>query len=243
MTQDQNEYKAVVQNLKDMMREQKITHRELAHGIGMSESGVKKVLGASDGSFQRLLEICRYLGVELSDLLAEGKVRDVQFTEPQQSLFLKSMNLFRYYWMLVYERAPLAEAQKYLKLSYPEVIEFQKKLEQAGLIRILPGGRVRLPSIKAVRWVGGGPLVRKLYSEWTAKFIESVANPDLPDGKMFLIRYFKMKPKTYRDLIEAQRAIEKEFVRRSVHEMRAGTSDLQHVRWMAAIDDESFISS
>lgn len=110
-----------------------------------------------------------------------------------------------------------------------------------GLIKLRPGGQISLPAIKPIRWVGDGPLIRRLYRDWSIRLIEKLARPILGVNEYFLIRYLKMTPQTYQEFLSAQRSLEKEFVRRSIYEMQTHPERVQHVRWVSAIDDESFV--
>ncbi len=68
-----NEYRAAIDILKRTLKERGLTYRQLGKGIGLSESGVKKIFLARDGSFQRLAEICRYVGLSLSEIVEDHR--------------------------------------------------------------------------------------------------------------------------------------------------------------------------
>jgi len=241
MATDQSEYRLAVDNLKVRLKERQITYAELAEGIGMSESGVKKIFTGSDGSFQRLAQICKYAGISLAEIVQSHKTVEVGFTEAQQAAFLREPGLFQFYWVLAYERRPLAEAEKFFRFTKADSFRQLRQLDQLGLIKLLPGDRVRLPSVKAIRWSGDGPFMRKIYQDWSQKFVAKMAKPVTDPDELFIVRYFKMLPKTYNDFLQAQRALETEFVRRAIQEMRSEDASLKNVRWLAAVDDESFV--
>ncbi len=247
----QTEYQVAMASIKESLRRRKLTYRELATQLKLSESGVKKILTAEDGSFQRVVEICGVLGISISELLA-GKneaMREVSYTEFQQEYFLKNPQAFSFYWMLVYERRNADEAQSLSGISEKERFSILRKLDQMQLLELLPGDRIRVPSVEQIRWVGGGPLISKIYREWSQQLLRDVAKPD-PEiderdrsHQHFLIRYFKMAPKTFQDLMSALKDIETEFVRRATSEMRTEAPDLMHVRWISAVDNRSFVTS
>ncbi len=241
MATDQSEYRLAVENLKARLKERQITYAELAEGIGMSESGVKKIFTGSDGSFQRLAQICKYAGVSLAEIVQSTKTIDVGFTDAQQTAFLREPALFQFYWMLAYEREALENTEKFFRLTKADSFRQLRQLDLLGLIKLLPGDRIRLPSVKAIRWSGDGPFMRKIYQDWSQRLVAKMAKPVTDPHELFIVRYFKMLPKTYNDFLQAQRALETEFVRRAIQEMRTGDSQLEHVRWLVAADQQSFL--
>ena len=82
-----NEYRGAVTALKTILKERKITYRELGEGIGLTESGVKKAFAARDGSFQRLIEICRFVGVSIVEILDKESIKSVSYSLDQQKAF------------------------------------------------------------------------------------------------------------------------------------------------------------
>lgn len=242
MSQGLTEYQFAVQSLKAVLKAQRITYRELAKRVGLSESGLKKILGGRDGSFQRLASLCKEVGVSISELLEaqREKLLPITFTEEQQSFFLSQPLAFELFWKIVYERMPPEKAQLSMHLESQDALRIYRQLDKLNLLPLLPGDRVRVPALKQIKWSGDGPLIRKLYREWSLRLVESLARPDLPADKLFIIRYFKMKPKTYQDFLYALRELEEEFLRRTIQDMKSEASDLADVRWVAAADNRSF---
>lgn len=241
--QKKNQYEAACATLKLELKRQKLTYADLAKRLGLSESGVKKILTAGDGSFQRLAEICDSLGLTMRDLIEghdEGML-ELAYSEAQQDFLLSNPQAFRLYWALVYERRPLDEAERIALLSPKQSFPHLRRLDQLQLLELLPGGRVRVPAVRQVRWVGGGPLVKKIYREWTRAFLDRVATPEPPPGAFFLTRYFRASRHTVEELVQALRDLEAEFVRRATREMRTEAPDLVHLRWVAAVDNRSYL--
>jgi len=236
------EYQVAMSSIKESLRRRKLTYRELAIQLKLSESGVKKILTAEDGSFQRVVEICAVLGISITELLA-GKneaIREVSYSEAQQEYFLRNPLAFSFYWLLVYERRGVSDAQSISGVTERDRFSVLRKLDQMQLLELLPGDRIRVPSVEQIRWVGGGPLISKIYREWSQQLLRDVARPEAEveererANQLFLIRYFKMT---------ALKDIETEFVRRATSEMRTEAPDLMHVRWLSAVDNRSFVTS
>jgi transcriptional regulator with XRE-family HTH domain len=238
------EYEIATDSIKISLKRQGFTYKELARSLKLSESGIKKILSSSDGSFQRLAQICKEIGLSMNELLQgqdEGMM-ELSYTLPQQEYLVAHPKALRLYWALVYERRSTEEARKVSHLDAKELFSNLRKLDQLGLLELLPEGRLRLPAIRQIRWVGGGPLVKKLYEEWSTNFLKSVAVPERSKDQLFLIRYVRASRKTIEDLMTALHDLEAEFVRRGIHDMRSEAPDLEHLRWMSAVDNKSFLA-
>lgn len=236
-----NEYQVVIINIKKLLKTQKISYRDLAKQLSMSESGVKKIFVAKDGSFLRLKKICHVIGVSMSEMLQDTKSLDVSFSKKQQDAFLKNFILFKVYWILVYERASIVDAQKKLSLSYKDMFKFLRELDGLKLLKLLPNDRLQLPPIQAVSWIGQGEFVNKIYKEWSKNLLESVSKPHPQQDESFVLRYLPMTPNTFKEFQLAIHSLEKEFIRRSIHEMRTESGSVHHVRWMVVVDIKSFV--
>lgn len=107
------------------------------------------------------------------------------------------------------------------------------------------GARVKLPKTARVRSFGDGPLVRKVYREWSRQLIEELASPKpAPDARkheQFILRWLKMKPETLIELQAEIEQIESEFLERAVREMSIHREGLLPVRWISAMDVGSFV--
>lgn len=241
---DLSQYEHVMSKVKALLKARKITYIQLASRLGLSESGLKKVLNARDGSFERITEISRELGVALSDLLEEksSEIYPVSFTPAQQELFLKTPLAFEVFWKLVYERRTLEAITTAKKMEPKEIAKILRALDSLDLVQWKPGGKVRVPDVVPVSWVGDGPFLRKIFREWSHRFIDTMAGPERHPDRCFFFRYLQMTEETYRDLLKAQADLELEYLKRSVREMQMGFTTLRHVRWLAAIDDKSFYS-
>lgn len=242
-----NEFKLLCNSIKRALKQQKISYRELAVRIGMSESGLKKILGGTDASFQRLAQIADALGLTLADLMTEndkGHLEDVTFTEVQEQFLVKNIDYFKFYWKLVYERMSVEEIEKTYGLSSKDSFRYLKKLDELGMIVLGPQKRLKLPPLARIRWAGGGPLVERLYQEWGAAAVREVGRPldRLGGNELFIIRYFKLQENSYKEFIRAQRDLEAEFVKRAIREMALNMPKMKLVRWVTAIDDKSFVS-
>ena len=242
--QDHSEFQAVIQAFKKILRARGISYRELSRMLGLSESGVKKIFAAQDGSFGRLSQIAKTLGFRITDLLDEidrGELKSTAFTLEQQQYLLKHLDVFRFFVKLVIERQPVAEIQAEFRLPEPVTFRYLRKLDELKLIRLLPGNEVRLPAISLIRDFGGGPLLSRVYREWSTEMARDLADPAYQTSGQFIVRSLRMKDETYQEFLGRLLELEREFLRRAVREMNVASGRLRPMRWISMADQQSFV--
>lgn len=245
MTLRQNpEYKAIMSILKRLLKERGISYKDLGKSLGLSESGVKKIFGSEDSSFGRLSEIAAVLGLKIFDLLEEAQTAHLEklsFTEAQQNAFLKDYVLFSVFYKVTFERLSPEEAQKALGLTEAKIFRYLKRLDEIGLVDLLPGNKIRPPALRAVRNFGDGPFLRKLYKEWGVSLVHELAVPSFQEEGNFIVRSLQMKEDTYNEFLGRLRDLDAEFTRRGVTEMSVSTKSLKSMRWISLTDQNSFV--
>ncbi len=232
--------------LKKNLKSQKMTYRELAKKIGLSESGLKKIFAADDTSFNRLVQIAGALGLQISDLLNEldqTQMRKVQFSEKQQDFFLKNLDCFSFFMKLVVERHPVEDIQKEFSLGSAQTFKYLRNLDELGLIQLLPKDKIKLPPLSLVKDFGKGPLLEQVYQKWALSMSQELASPENQESGRFVVRGLQMMPETYKELLERLLGLEAEFLKRAVREMTLSPKQVTPVRWVWMTDQESFISS
>ncbi len=140
--------KFVLKALKSEMKKTKITYKELAKSLKITEAGVKKLFSRSDISLSRVCEICEVLGVSIHDLLKiseEEMSKEKVFTAKQEKFFAENPHYFHFFLRLVYENFAPEEIQKDLGLSDKAIFKYLKKLDDLGLITLHAYNRVTIP--------------------------------------------------------------------------------------------------
>ena len=241
---DPIELRAVFHELKSQLRARRISYARLAERLGMSESGVKKLFRSNDCSFQRLRSICEVLDISLADLmmhLDQSGFSQARFTEEQQAHFLTHPRHFDLYWKLAYERLPLQEAEAASALDSAQAFRALRQLDELGLLKLMPQGKLRLPKVRRITDFGEGPLIEKLYRDWALQLMEDVAKPRPGPDQQFVVRFFKLKRETYHQFLRAVRELETDLLKRAIREMNLETQDLIPMRWVSAADASSFV--
>jgi len=238
------ETKDLMNHLKEIMKMKKITYKEIAQHLGLSESGVKKIMQADDLSLSRLQEITQYLEINIVDLMAhisDPKILDGRFSPEIEQFFVKFPEAFDFYWKLVVERTPLNKIQKAWNLNDAELYRWLRELDQLNLIQWQKGDNIKLPARQMTRWVGRGPLTEKIQRQWAHDLVDDSYVQNTTGASTYRLRYLKISQRTKAELQKAIEELELEFLQRSVREQSLSDEELIDVRLFLTEAAGSFV--
>ncbi|WLT31230.1 helix-turn-helix transcriptional regulator [Geothrix sp. PMB-07] len=165
-------------NLRALLRRQRLTYKEVAQRLGLSEATLKRLLsGHTALTLQRVDELCQALGVTPAEVLREATVgvevpRAVLSWE-QEAALAKDTELFGVFSGLL-KGLTFQDGS----LSGPEAERVDLLLNQLvrlGLARFTPNG----PQVLAERryqWLSGGPLAKRYGPALRADFLDAPFN-------------------------------------------------------------------
>lgn len=238
-------FQDVAKALKPILRERKISYKQLAKKLGVSESSVKKLFISNDCSLYRLAQICDFLEIEMSELLKvsqEQPIKKLKFTQAQEKFLIQDKTSLHIYWKLVYEGYDLSELKSVFKIEDKVLHKHLRLLDKHDLIQLLPDGKLKFPDMEMVLWEDSGELVRKIKHDWSINLIREVANSSNLKDHHFSMRYYELKPETLIDFIRAVTELEFEFGRRSAREMKFNAKDTIRVSMVTALAPKSFVN-
>ncbi|MBL7672464.1 MAG: helix-turn-helix transcriptional regulator [Bdellovibrionaceae bacterium] len=236
----------IFMELKKVMKERGLNYGQVAKATGRSESGFKKIMSANDCSLHRLESICGAIGLRLSDLILAAENREllnVTFEPQIEDFFLRQREGFQLYWLLVYERRTLDQAQKIMRIEKKRLDSLVRTLDKLNLVKLLADDRIVVPTPRGVRWIGKSKFTISLYKKWAQLLVDrSLRELAEPDGrqKYFSIRYLQMSDSTWNDYLDSLEKVEVEFSNRATAEMRMKLHKLRHVRSLTIVDNGSW---
>lgn len=213
-------------SVKSLMKRRGRTYAELAERLGVSLPTVKRILGPEDLSVGRLLEICEWLDVTLSDLetLAglEAKRRAGDFTAAQEEFLAKNPNYLTYFAVLHSGDSPEKIARDH-GLTAKSTELYLLRLEKLELLHRDSKGRVRLTPPRFPNMTRSGPLIRSQYRQLIEKFgsffqrrFAKTLSGEKDDGPTWMTMYSgKLSRKTSRDWQEKLGELQKELERQA----------------------------
>ena len=236
---------SVVSTLKKVLKVKKITYKSLADELGMSESGVKKLLTSKDISLTRVEQITRIIGLSLADLFqiaSEEEVKNVKLSPKQESALFENNMLFRVYWFLAVEEKTLDAIKKSEKLTADQLQRNLMKLENLDLIKIGKNNRVASVHKGLFRWASDGPLVKKLNNEWSENTLKKVLTAKSGSENLHRLSYLRLSEKSKNQFYERLNELVNEFARLSQREKnRYADRDLTAVSSLIAVANSGFI--
>jgi len=235
----------VVETLKKVLKVKKITYKSLADELGMSESGVKKLLTSKDISLTRVEQITRLIGLSLADLFQiadEAEVKNVRLSPKQENALFENNLLFRVYWFLAVEEKTLDAIKKSEKLTNDQLQRNLLKLENLDLIKIGKNNRIASVHKGLFRWASDGPLVKKLNNEWSENTLKKVLSHKNNADCLHRLSYLRLSDKSKTAFYERLNELVNEFARLSQREKtRYADRDLTSISSLIAIANSGFI--
>lgn len=135
----------IFKTLKKVVKTKGRSYRDLAPELGMSESGLKKLMASEDCSLSKLSEICSVLNISLNELvnLADTSNKEsITFTDKQEREFIKNPSLYYYFISLLNFEYSEAKVRKKYKLTKNCSVKYLLKLDKLDLIRLEKSNKV-----------------------------------------------------------------------------------------------------
>lgn len=156
------ETKLILDTLKQELRKQAVTYRQVAKTLGLSEASVKRMFSENAFSIARLATVCGMLNLEISDLIHQmEKNLEItrQLTLEQEKELVDDIKLLLMGHFLMH-KLEFTEIIRIYDISETEGIQLLSKLDRMKIIELQPGNRVKLLISKDFQWIPGGPFQR-----------------------------------------------------------------------------------
>jgi transcriptional regulator with XRE-family HTH domain len=151
----------LVTALKKELKSAQMTYADLARGLGMAESSVKRMLAKGDMALSRIDAICRVLKLDFAELarrVADAQPLLKELTQEQEKAVIADKKLLLCA-ICVLSQWTLEQVTTEYRLSEAECIRYFVQLDRIGIIELRPLNRYRLKLAKAFRWRPHGPVM------------------------------------------------------------------------------------
>lgn len=146
--------------IKRELKRQGVTYREVAHALQMSEPSIKRLFASKRLTVERLVQLCTLLGFSLAELAQQAQsgaptLSSLSLVQEQQLVSDTRLLLVA---VCVLNHWTLAEIVKVYAFSEVECLRYLLVLDRLGLIRLMPGNRIRLAVARNFDWIADGPI-------------------------------------------------------------------------------------
>lgn len=137
----------VIRTLKEALKKQKLTYKDLAKNLGVTEAAIKKQFQSSDISFNRITAICDLLKIQVTDLLQSSNskvIYELKLTKTQENIFIQNPNLFVLFLQLSKDNGNVEKTNSRFKMDSKLIWSSLKKLDDLALIKLHAKNKVEL---------------------------------------------------------------------------------------------------
>ncbi len=168
----------VNKTLKQLLRQQQLTYKDIAAKLEMSEANIKRIFSTQSFTLQRLEQLCDILQMSLSDLFAltEKQVQQIsQLSTEQENELLADPKLLLVA-VCVRDSWKFDEIIEYYDIDKHQCIQLLARLDKLKIIDLLPNNHFKSLIAQDFRWIPGGPLEKFMEQEVLVKFMAPKQN-------------------------------------------------------------------
>jgi transcriptional regulator with XRE-family HTH domain len=201
---------ALIDTLKQALKQHGLTYAEVARRLGMSEANVKRMFAAKRFTLDRLEAVCQLMHMELTDLVQlyeDSRQRISQLTEAQERELVSDEKLLLVA-VSVRNRLSFDDIIYNYRISKTECIRCLARLDKLKLIDLLPNNRIKLRIDEHFRWLPDGPIDRFFEKQIKNQFLKSRFSGEL-QRRLFL--FGLLGDASVEVLTKKMQALSKEF--------------------------------
>lgn len=191
MEKYQNTVQSCLATIKNQVKLQKITYREIAEKLGVSELTVKRQINGKDISMSKLLALCDAAGIDFADAWDSQndlKPKHSLFSKEQDAAFFTNPNLMSFFFEMYDRGKAPAEIRKEHDLTSASLHLYLRKLEHLGLIQVSAQQNIHFKIKAPIGFSSDSKVLMRELSE-----VLRDLDAALTEGKEF-DRYFISKP-------------------------------------------------
>jgi len=160
--------------IKSVLRARRLTYRDVARSIGVSEATVKRDLSRGNFSLGRLDQICSFLEVSLSDLLNSPRDLELvtQLSEPQEVALAGDPKILVVTYLLVNDWR-FQDIISAFQIDENDLIDVLLRLDRLKIIDYRPPRRVRKLTSRNFSWRKDGPVHKFFVNRFVPEYFQS----------------------------------------------------------------------
>ena len=172
--------KRIVEALKLALRTHGVSYAQVARGLALSESSVKRLFSTGAFSLHRLEAVCDLAGLDLLELARQAdaqRYRMPALTVDQERELVGDPALLLVA-VCALNRWPFERILERYRFDPPRLVALLARLDRMGLIEFLPGNRIRLRIARNFAWLPDGPIHRFFVDRLQSEFLAGAFEPE-----------------------------------------------------------------
>ena len=173
-----SQIRPLVDTLKQELRKQRITYKQVSESLELSETSVKRLFSEGAFSIKRLEKVCELLHLDISDLIhmMEKNIELTTQLNLEQEKELVSDTKLLLMALLLVNKLQFADILRVYDITEPEGIRLLARLDRMKMIELQPGNRVKLMISRNFEWLPDGPIQQFFESKVQLEFLDSSFN-------------------------------------------------------------------
>lgn len=165
---------SLLQGIKAALRCRKLTYRDLALRIRVSEATVKRDMSRGNFSLRRLDQICTALDLTINDLMQppEDLALVTQLSEAQELALANQPKILVVTYLIVNDWK-FQEIVSAFQMDDNELIDILLRLDRLNVIEYRPPYRVRKLTARNFAWRTGGPVHQFFVNRFVPEYFQS----------------------------------------------------------------------
>jgi len=169
---------ALVNALKQVLKEHGITYDDVAKALGLSLGSVKRLFSKHDFSLDRLDQICAMMDLELSDLviIMQNQRHQIEALSQDQEEELVSDTKLLLTAHLLMNNWSAKDILFAYEIDSFQMVRYLARLDKMKVIELFPGNRVKLKVSREFKWIKNGPIETFFKKHVQSDFLQSDFN-------------------------------------------------------------------
>ena len=155
-----SELSTLLGEIRRQLKAQKRTYRDVAQHLGLSEPSVKRMFASGQLPADRLIRLCEMLGFTLTELsqLAASQAEPLRSLELAQEQKLVANPQLLLVAVCALNGWAMPEILARYEMTELACLQHLLALDRMGVIRLLPGNRIRATVARDFNWIADGPI-------------------------------------------------------------------------------------
>jgi transcriptional regulator with XRE-family HTH domain len=165
---------ALIDRIKQLLKKKGLTYANVAKGLNVSESTLKRWFSQKNFSLKQMEQICNFAGISVEELMKTNLLQQRQeyFSEQQEELFDKNEKAMALFYLTTFGLS-FDEIHTNYHFEKAELIKLLNQLEKVNLIELHPNNHIVKKIDLSTMWIPKGKLSTKYFKQIRQEFMNT----------------------------------------------------------------------